>query len=719
MTTQTPRLQLASQQNQPHVRETHLHFTETHLFLSPSEIQGPCRQQTGPGTLGRASVTLSGRITVRPSMRSGLLRVCRIGGAPCCPRRAVQPNTLGPSSSRPRSQIQSFHRTPCLQPLAGHRPFIRYPPWRECLIVSAEQLPETYSPRTTLLHLDHQRLVPSIAAANPRRPRPSLFVIPLSSIVVAESEKEKEKKQKAASMCTYYYLHHHHFPPCTRSLTYLVHYQYCVNAMTDGVTGQQIGPCDTVVLNDGAPVDFEDPCASGGCLASPHCDSGQCRLEDLQGLWMCCQWDQRTRQVRSLENECHQRQDSIEDMVGGDYVIRIPQGLGVELVRPGVHLNAGRKNICNAAQRLDEHLHQTSPNIFGPVPSTSSLPLGTTSQGFVISWDMVVGKHHQVHYFLFSDQVVIAPPPFSIHQRPGCHVGDVNTPATNYFSGSILARVVQSRLQCWHQNDKRLDGRPDVVSGGRMEDWLKGLSRIGLGGIYRCSRHLDVNPWITNHAIEFFASTLDFNIVKCPYKDLQKASRTFHASQTAASCCQPLSRSHLSYSSYSKSDQIALKERGPLHNPSPSPVHMTIARRIEQLHRETLRGRNISGPASLESIAVSHHTMCHQITFRLACEHLSTVYAYCAVAHATGRWPCNNVTTESVPYPPPSRYTVPRCPLMDCPFEANNQAWNCCWCGKAWNVGGRCNAVMIHEGTKISCEHLCCKTCTPAREYYS
>lgn len=115
---------------------------------------------------------------------------------------------------------------------------------------------------------------------------------------------------------------------------------------------------------------------------------------------------------------------------------------------------------------------------------------------------------------------------------------------------------------------------------------------------------------------------------------------------------------------------------------------------------------------------LQQNTMCRQISFRLACEHVSTHIRYCPVGLAERR-PCANTTKQSIPYPPPSGYTLPKCPLVDCPFEAKNQAWDCCWCGKTWNVGGRCSCVMIGEGGTYRCEHICCKSCMPSREYYS
>ncbi|KAI2609121.1 uncharacterized protein GGS25DRAFT_305539 [Hypoxylon fragiforme] len=112
-----------------------------------------------------------------------------------------------------------------------------------------------------------------------------------------------------ANMCTYYYLHYHHLAPCTRDVEYAVHYSFCPNAIPDissanppssvntGVTehGEQWiqQPCEGLTY---APeyspvegVDYNSPCATGGCLVSHKCSSGGCRLEDLGGSWTCCQ----------------------------------------------------------------------------------------------------------------------------------------------------------------------------------------------------------------------------------------------------------------------------------------------------------------------------------------------------------------------------------------------------------------------------------------------
>lgn len=154
--------------------------------------------------------------------------------------------------------------------------------------------------------------------------------------------------------------------------------------------------------------------------------------------------------------------------------------------------------------------------------------------------------------------------------------------------------------------------------------------------------------------------------------------------------------------------------------------------------------------------------MCHQITYKLPCEHIRTDTVYCAdAAHEAGgsstkkkdsgkkhrdstrdggkvrsshssssksaskRKPCRNLTTQSIAYPMPPSFAgdpssaassplLPKCPLPRCPFEARNRCWNCCWCGKGWNQQGRCSCIMLIEGSQVRCEHICCETCTTA-----
>ncbi|KAK8054488.1 hypothetical protein PG994_009555 [Apiospora phragmitis] len=144
-------------------------------------------------------------------------------------------------------------------------------------------------------------------------------------------------------MCIYYYLHYHHIPPCMRDIEYAIHYNFCANSTFSAVaahlspTGEEQliqHPCETLLYgpdhqpqdydpvtgqaittgaannhahqsntnshhnsynssnnnNNGseAVFDYNNPCATGGCLVSQGCGSGQCRLEQLGGRWICC-----------------------------------------------------------------------------------------------------------------------------------------------------------------------------------------------------------------------------------------------------------------------------------------------------------------------------------------------------------------------------------------------------------------------------------------------
>lgn len=91
-------------------------------------------------------------------------------------------------------------------------------------------------------------------------------------------------------MCTYYYLHHHHMHPCTRDIEFVIHYVYCPAATFDE-SSQTRHPCHDVSYHDqqNGGIDFSNPCATGGCLASPDCSLGRCQLQELNNLWVCCQ----------------------------------------------------------------------------------------------------------------------------------------------------------------------------------------------------------------------------------------------------------------------------------------------------------------------------------------------------------------------------------------------------------------------------------------------
>ncbi|KAK0636395.1 hypothetical protein B0T17DRAFT_80562 [Bombardia bombarda] len=103
-------------------------------------------------------------------------------------------------------------------------------------------------------------------------------------------------------MCTYYYLHHHHVSPCNRDIDMVVHYYFCTAALVDPSTGSK-HPCNNVQYDHTQNVDYTNPCATGGCLASPDCSSGGCRLEQLNGRWTCCKCRRGGNQYRW----CHHR----------------------------------------------------------------------------------------------------------------------------------------------------------------------------------------------------------------------------------------------------------------------------------------------------------------------------------------------------------------------------------------------------------------------------
>lgn len=92
-------------------------------------------------------------------------------------------------------------------------------------------------------------------------------------------------------MCTYCYLHHHHVPPCTRAPDIVVHWDFCPNAVKNpsrSSNGTKTLPCGQNHFDFVGSIDADNPCASGGCLVSPTCSSGTCRLEALGGRWRCC-----------------------------------------------------------------------------------------------------------------------------------------------------------------------------------------------------------------------------------------------------------------------------------------------------------------------------------------------------------------------------------------------------------------------------------------------
>jgi hypothetical protein len=81
-------------------------------------------------------------------------------------------------------------------------------------------------------------------------------------------------------------------PPCPRPIDMVVHYSYCPDAIATSDGG--LLPCNNPAQWDettqaammvGLAGDYDDPCATGGCLVSPDCSSGGCRVGELGGRW--------------------------------------------------------------------------------------------------------------------------------------------------------------------------------------------------------------------------------------------------------------------------------------------------------------------------------------------------------------------------------------------------------------------------------------------------
>ncbi|KAL5606863.1 hypothetical protein BROUX41_003240 [Berkeleyomyces rouxiae] len=104
--------------------------------------------------------------------------------------------------------------------------------------------------------------------------------------------------------------------------------------------------------------------------------------------------------------------------------------------------------------------------------------------------------------------------------------------------------------------------------------------------------------------------------------------------------------------------------------------------------------------------------MCIQISYELPCEHIRTMISYCG--NGGPHKSCKSVRLDRMPYPPPPGVDIrdiPACPLPNCPYEVRNRCWNCCWCGKSRNMGGRCDCIMISDGNEYRCDHICCHNC--------
>ncbi|KAG7289409.1 hypothetical protein NEMBOFW57_005780 [Staphylotrichum longicolle] len=72
-------------------------------------------------------------------------------------------------------------------------------------------------------------------------------------------------------------------------------------------------PCENTVFDDDSAqvqVDTSNPCASGGCLPSPDCSSGGCRLAQLGGRWACCLCGGRGNEYRWCQHQMRTSPDT-------------------------------------------------------------------------------------------------------------------------------------------------------------------------------------------------------------------------------------------------------------------------------------------------------------------------------------------------------------------------------------------------------------------------
>lgn len=158
----------------------------------------------------------------------------------------------------------------------------------------------------------------------------------------------REKDTEQAKMCTYYYLHHHHSEACGRPVDIVVHYAFCqaataVYAQGTGSTNatspsgtwvdsdlaatgstttsgnlmsqspsRQLSriPCGNLYFDPSQSVDYNNPCATGGCLPSPDCASGTCRLLQLNGHWKCCRCQRGGNRYRWCRHRMRQVPDT-------------------------------------------------------------------------------------------------------------------------------------------------------------------------------------------------------------------------------------------------------------------------------------------------------------------------------------------------------------------------------------------------------------------------
>ena len=121
-------------------------------------------------------------------------------------------------------------------------------------------------------------------------------------------EKHLSSSLNRVTMCICYMLHQHHLAECPRPLSYVLTYTYCPAAYINPATHEAMSPCPLVLFEPAISED-QDPCAIGGCLLSPDCASGACRLQDLNGQWVCC----KCRRGGNMSKWCRHRRKGSPD----------------------------------------------------------------------------------------------------------------------------------------------------------------------------------------------------------------------------------------------------------------------------------------------------------------------------------------------------------------------------------------------------------------------
>ncbi|KAL7786589.1 hypothetical protein V8C43DRAFT_317330 [Trichoderma afarasin] len=109
-------------------------------------------------------------------------------------------------------------------------------------------------------------------------------------------------------MCQYSFIHYHHQHPCTHPSSLVPRYSYCPAAAINPATNQY-SPCPATTVFASPEDTGENPCARGNCLISPACSSGTCRLQDLNGRWVCC----KCKRGGNIYRSCHHRKKGCPD----------------------------------------------------------------------------------------------------------------------------------------------------------------------------------------------------------------------------------------------------------------------------------------------------------------------------------------------------------------------------------------------------------------------